>query len=106
MEAEINETQSGFRPKFVTREGIFNLRIILEKYIECNRDVLICFIDFEKAFDRVKHEKMMECLKNIGIDGEDLRIVGNINWKQRAVVKTKKGLSYEIEIKRGVRKGV
>ena len=98
MEAEINEKQSGFRPKVGTREGIFNLRIFLEKYLECNRDVLICFFDFEKAFDRVKHENMIECLNNIGIDGEDLRIVGNLNWKQRAVVKTEKGLSDEIEI--------
>ena len=105
MEAEINETRSGFRPKVGTREGIFNLRFILEKYLECNRDVFICFIGFEKAFDRVKHEKMIECLSNIGIDGEDLRIVGNLNWKQRAVVKTEKGLSDEIEIKGGVRQG-
>lgn len=105
IETEINEVQSGFRQKVGTREGVFNLRIILEKYLEYNRDVFICFIDFEKAFDRVKHEKMIECLNNIRIDGEDLRIISNINWKQRAVVKTEKGFTDEIEIKRGVRQG-
>ena len=92
-------------PKVGTCEGIFNLIIILEKYLECNRDVLICFIDFEKAFDRVKHEKMKDWLSNIGIDGKDLRFVGNLNWKQRAIVKTEKGISDEIEIKRRVRQG-
>ena len=28
----------------------------------------ICFIDYTKAFDRVKHFKMIECLSEIGID--------------------------------------
>ena len=45
MEEEIGETQSGFRLGKGTREGIFNLRTILERYLEVQRDVYMCFID-------------------------------------------------------------
>ena len=48
VEAEISENQSGFRPGKGTREGIFNLRIIIQRYIEVQKPVYICFIDYEK----------------------------------------------------------
>ena len=42
-----------------TREGIFNMRMICDCYSEVNRDECACFIDYEKAFDWIDHEKMM-----------------------------------------------
>ena len=53
LEAEISEKQSGFRPGKGTSEGIFNLRITIQRYIEVQKPVFICFINYEKAFDRV-----------------------------------------------------
>ena len=41
VEAEINENQSGFRPGKGTREGIFNLRIIIQRYREVQKPVYI-----------------------------------------------------------------
>ena len=63
VEEEIGETQSRFRRGKGTREGIFNLRTILERYLEVQRDVYVCFIDDEKAFDRVYHDEIMKCFK-------------------------------------------
>ena len=54
--------QSGFRQGIGTREGIFNLRTILERAIEVQQGVYICFVDYTKAFDRVNHTKLIECL--------------------------------------------
>ena len=34
-----------------------------------NKEVHICFNDYEKAFDRVNHEKMIECLRAAGTRG-------------------------------------
>ena len=45
IDVEISETQSGFRKGRGTREGIFNLRTINERYLEKGKDVYICFID-------------------------------------------------------------
>ena len=43
LEAEISENQSGFQPGKGTREGIFNLRIIIQRYIEVQKPVDILF---------------------------------------------------------------
>ena len=70
-----------------TREGIFNLRTINERYLEKQKDVYICIIDYEKAFDRVNHEKRTEKLKLDGMDGKDVQILARLYWEQAAVVR-------------------
>ena len=64
-----------------------------------------CFIDYEKAFDRVNHVKMIQCLQDIGIEGKDLRLIKNLYWSQKAFVRSANGYSAPIDIKRGVRQG-
>ena len=56
IESVISETQSGVMAGKGTREGIYNLRTIIEIYIKCGKNIYLCFIDYEKAFDRVKRE--------------------------------------------------
>ena len=56
-------------------------------------------------FDRVKHAKVMQCLKEVGVDDKELRIIAGLHWGQTAVVRTNAGLSAEVGIKRGVRQG-
>ena len=40
----------------------------MEKAIEKQKDLYICFIDYVKAFDRVKHQELIKVLEQIGID--------------------------------------
>ena len=105
IDQEISELQSGFRKGSGTREGIFKLRTICERTIAMQKDVYICFIDYTKAFDRVNHTKMIECLSEIGVDDKDLQIITKLYWEQAAVVKTDNGISKEFKIKNGVRQG-
>ena len=65
----------------------------------------LCFIDHEKAFDRVKHEDLIEILKGTGVDGKDLRMVYNLYWNQRAAVKVGTDQCNWLEIRRVVRQG-
>ena len=65
----------------------------------------ICFIDYTKAFDRVKHFKMIERLSEIGIDDKDLQIISKLYWEQSASVRTESGMTSEFKIKKGVRQG-
>ena len=62
IDQEVSRLQNGFRPGVGTREGIFNLITICERALEVRKDIYICFIDYAKAFDKVKHSKMIECL--------------------------------------------
>ena len=51
------------------------LKTINERHLEKQKDVYICFIDNENAFDRVNHEMLIEKLKLAGMDGKDVRII-------------------------------
>ena len=101
MDKEISDSQSGFRTGIGTREGIFNIRTIIDKMLAVRRKIYACFIDYEKAFDRVFHAVLMEILSGVNIDSKDRRIIQNLYWKQTASVLTSTGTSEEFEVKRG-----
>ena len=44
--------------------------MICEKSLEFGNNAHICFVDFEKAVDRVNWEKIMKVLQSIGVDLE------------------------------------
>lgn len=77
-EEDLEETQFGFRNALGTREALFALNILLQKCRDQRKDVYMCFVDFEKAFDRVQHIKLINILENKDIDGKDLRVIKNL----------------------------
>ena len=81
------------------------LRTLTERAIEIQRDLYLCFIDYTKAFDKLRHEEIMSILDSLNIDGKDLRIVRNIYWEQTAAMRIGNYLSAFQDIKRGVRQG-
>ena len=97
---EVSEFQIGFRCGMGMREGIFNLRSIGKRALEVGKEVCICFIDYIKASDQVKHSKMIECLKEIGVDDTKLKTTTKSYWEQSAVVRTESGLTAECKIKK------
>ena len=88
-----------------TTNAIFVLRMLAERAIEMQKDIYVCFIDYEKAFDRVKHGELIQMLESIGADGKDIRMIENVYWNQKAAVKIDGEQSEWVEIKRGVRQG-
>ena len=85
-----------------TRNAIFALRMLCEGAIEHQQNVFLCFIDYQKAFDKVRHNLLLNMLKQIGIDAKDYRIIHNLFFQQKAVVKLIEDLSHWIGINRGV----
>ena len=78
----------------------------MERCIEVQNDLFICFIDYSKAFDKVKHDKLFEMLNQLDIDGKDLRVLRNLYWDQTAAVRVDGEHSEYKNIKRGVRRCV
>ena len=101
----LGNTQFGFRKGCGTREAIGVMRTICERSLEHDNEVFICFVDFEKAFDRINWVKMLEILKKIGVDWRDRRLIKNLYMNQTSVVKIQQEFSEESEIGRGVRQG-
>ena len=56
MNQELPDVQPGFQKGRGTRDQIVNIRGIIEKAREFQKN--ICFIDYAKAFDCVDHKKL------------------------------------------------
>ena len=88
-----------------TREALFILNVLIQRALDVNCDVFACFIDFEKAFDTVNHNKLVETLHRLGLDDKDVRIISNLYWQQKAFIRIGDGTSEEFENRQGVRQG-
>ena len=53
--------------KVGTRDQIANIRWIIKKVREFQKNIYFCFIDYTKAFDCVDHNKLWKILKDMGI---------------------------------------
>ena len=58
MNGELPDVQAGFRKGKGTRDQIANIRWIIEKTREFQKNIYFCFIDYTKAFDCVNHNKL------------------------------------------------
>lgn len=104
-EENISETQFGFREALGTREALFAVQVLFQRCRDVGCDVYVCLIDYQKAFDKVQHNKMIEVLRTTGIDEKDLRIIINLYWHQTASIRVEGDYSEDISIRRGVRQG-
>ena len=55
---EISDVQAAFRKDRGIRDQISNIRWIMEKGRELQKNIYFCFIDYAKAFDCVDHNKL------------------------------------------------
>ena len=58
MNCELPDVQASFRKGRGTRDQIANIRWILEKAREFQKNTYFCFNDYAKAFDCVDHNKL------------------------------------------------
>ena len=75
---EIPDVQAGFRKGRGTREQISNIRWIMAKAREFQKNIYFCFIDYAKAFDCVDHNKLCTILKEMGIRDHLICLLRNL----------------------------
>ena len=63
MNCELPDIRAGFRKGRGTRDQIANVRWIIEKAREFQKNIYFCFIDYVKAFDCVGNNKLWRILK-------------------------------------------
>lgn len=105
LDEHIGESQFGFRNATGTREALFAINILAQRCRDVNVELHACFIDYEKAFDRVRHSKLISILKNKGIDSNIINLIQTLYWNQKATIRIENQTSEEIKICRGVRQG-
>ena len=102
---ELSDVQAGFRKGRGTRDQIANIPWIIEKAREFKKKkpIYFCFIDYDKAFDCVDHNKLWKILKEMGIPDHLTCLLRNLYAGQEATVRTGHGTTDWFQIGKGVR---
>ena len=100
---ELPDVQAGFRKGRGTRDQIANIRWIIKKAREFQKNIYFCFIDCTRAFDCVDHNKPWKILKEMGIRDHLTCFQRNLYPGQEATVRTGRGTTDWFQIGKGVR---
>ena len=106
---ELPDVQAGFRKVRGIRNQIANIRWIIEKVSEFQKNIYFYFIDYTKAFDCVDNHKLWKFLKEMGIPDHltcpfsDL--LRNLYAGQEGAVRTGHGTTDWFQIRKGVHQG-
>ena len=87
LNCELPDVQAGFRKGRGTRDQIANIRWIMGKAREFQKNIYFCFINYAKAFDCVDHNKLWKILKEIGIPDYLTCLLRNLYADQEATVR-------------------
>ena len=85
---ELPDVQVGFRKGRGTKDQIARIHWIIEKARELKKNIYLCFINYDKTFDCVDHNKLWKALKEIGIPDHFTCLLRNLYVVQEATVRT------------------
>ncbi|TWW66946.1 hypothetical protein D4764_20G0009780 [Takifugu flavidus] len=86
VEPLIKEEQCGFRPGRGTTDQLFTLAGVLEGRWEFAQPVHMCFVDLEKAYDRVPRSILWGVFREYGVEGPLIRAVQSLYQRSRSLV--------------------
>ena len=101
----IKDSQHGFMPGRSCATNLILFQDKLTKIVDQGKAADIFYLDFAKAFDKVPHERLLQKLKNKGIQGNVLRWIGNWLKGRTQSVKVGKESSNSCAVDSGVPQG-
>ena len=102
---ELPDVQAGFREGRGTSDQIANICWITEKVREFQKNIYFSFIDYDKAFDCVDHNKLWKILKEMGTPDHIICLLRNLYSGQEATVRTGHGTTDWFQIGKGLCQG-
>ena len=93
----VDEKQFGFMPERLSIDGVFILRRLQGEYYANRIKFYVCFVDLEKAFDRVLMKVLEWAMRKKGIPDVLVRSGMSVT---RVIVDNE--LSEELDIKMGI----
>uniref|UniRef100_A0A672ZD16 Reverse transcriptase domain-containing protein n=1 Tax=Sphaeramia orbicularis TaxID=375764 RepID=A0A672ZD16_9TELE len=105
VEPQIQEEQCGFRPSRGTLDQLYTLHRVLEGSWEFAQPVHMCFVDLEKAFNRVPRGILWGVLREYGVRGPLLRAVRSLYDRSRSLVRIAGSKSDLFQVHVGLRQG-
>ena len=105
MNWELPDVQAGFRKGRGTRDQIANIRWIIEKAKEFQKNIYFCLIDYSKTFDWVDHNKLWKILQEMGMPDHLTCLLRNLYSGQEATVRTRHGTTDFFQIGKWICQG-
>ena len=102
---ELPDVQAGFRKGRGTGDQIANIRWIIEKAREFQKNIF-CFIGYAKAFDCVDHNKLWKILKEMGIPDHLTCLLRKLYADQEVTVRIVHGTTDWFQIGKGMCQGL
>uniref|UniRef100_A0AAQ4Q947 Reverse transcriptase domain-containing protein n=1 Tax=Gasterosteus aculeatus aculeatus TaxID=481459 RepID=A0AAQ4Q947_GASAC len=105
VKPRIKEGQCGFHPGRGTMDQLFTLSRIMERAWEYAHPVYMCFVDLEKAYDRVLREKLWEVLQEYEVKGSLLGAIQSLCAQSESCVRVLGSKSKAFPAGVGLRQG-
>ena len=105
VEPKLKDAQCGFCPGQSTMDQIFALQQIFEKSWEYAEKVNACFVDLEKAYDRIPRDKLWAVLLQYGIDGQLLTAMKLLYLHFEVCVRVNSATTKPFRVSVGLRQG-
>ena len=108
MNHELLDVQSGFRKGRGTRDQIANICWIIKKARKFQKNIYFCFIDYNKAFNCMDHNKMWKILKEMEISDHFICLLSQevtVYLSQETTVRTGHGTTNWFQIGKIVHQG-
>ena len=86
---ELPDVQPGFRKGRGTRDQIANIRWIIKKARDFQKNIYFCFIVYAEAFDCVNHNKLWKILQDRGMPDHPIHLLRHLYAGQEATVRTR-----------------
>ena len=101
----LNKMRFGFMPGKVTVDAIFIVRRMQEEYQKKDKKLYMCFVDMEKAFDRVPRKVMEWAMRTKGLSEVMVWAVMSLYDGAKTRVRVGSAYSEEFKVKVGVHHG-
>ena len=102
----LSPNQGGFQKNMSTADLIFLLQTIIEKYVKKgNRKLYVAFIDFQKAYDTVDRDLLLQRLQTLGINGLFLKNITAMYQTTKYAIKLSNGYLTPIDSNLGLKQG-
>lgn len=105
MDQQIPQEQAGFVKGKGTREQVLNIRQVIEKAYEYNVPVVMCFVDYSKAFDCVSWSSLWKVLSCLGVPEHLTTLLQTLYTNSQGVVRIGEVTSEPFCFGKGVRQG-
>lgn len=105
LELELGEYQGGFRPWRSCSEQIITLKLVMDVYKRRQKQLVITFVDFKKAYDCIHRSSMMKILRNFGLHPKLIKMIQLTLTNTKSKVKFRGEISEPFTITTGLRQG-